>query len=76
MRVRRTKLMTEAGPNRVVSHVDGTLAVYPEWSGYDGKPAWKRETEEDQRTAGGPGIFSRMGLASDLERWLNGGKAL
>ncbi len=76
MRVRRTKLMTKAGPYRVVSRVDGTLVVYPEWSMYDGKPAWKRETEEDQWNAGGPGFFSRMALADDLERWLNGGKAL
>ncbi len=75
MRVRRTRLMRDAGPYKVVSNYDGTLVVYPEWSMYDGKPAWKRETEEDQRNAGGHGFFSRMGLAADLERWLNGGEA-
>ena len=70
-RIRRTALMKRAGPYRVVSHLGGLLSVYPHWLGMDGKPSWRRETEADAMEAGGPGVFSRMGLAYDVQRWLN-----
>lgn len=70
-RVRRTALMRQAGPYVVKSHVNGVLAVYPQWAELYGKPSWMRETEEDRMEAGGPGIFSRMGIADDIQRFLN-----
>ena len=75
MRVRRTKLLRDAGPYRVVSCVDGTLHVYPEWSGYKEGAAWKAAEADTKWEGGGPGFLTRMALASDLERWLNRGNA-
>lgn len=60
--MRRSAHMKRSGPYRVESCSDGTLTVYPRW------PQFRTWTEED---GGGPGLFSRMGLAHDLERWLN-----
>ena len=70
-RVRRNALMRRAGPYIVRSHSNGLLSVYPHWAGMHGKPGWLRETEADEAEAGGPGVFSRMGLADSLEKWLN-----
>ena len=71
-RVRRTAVMRDAGPFKVQSHLGGTLHVFPSWSGLYGKPGWRRRTDKDEATAGGPGFFSRMGLAEHVERFLNG----
>ena len=50
--------MKRAGPYKVVSASNGTLHVVP---------SWPLDTGEDT----GPGVFSRMGLAHDLESYLN-----
>lgn len=70
-RVRRTALMRHAGPYVVKSHSNGLLSVYPQWADLYGKPSWMRETEEDHMEAGGPGLFSRLGIADDIQRFLN-----
>ena len=70
-RVRRTALLREGGPYRVISLVDGSLSVWATWANDYGKPAWRRRDQADQETAGGPGMFSRVALADHLERWLN-----
>jgi len=58
---RRTGLMRRAGPYQVISRANGALAVYPEWPDrYNFEEGW-----------GGPGLFSRSGLAYDLQQWLN-----
>ena len=67
-------LIKRAGPYSVHSKPDGSLAVYPQWSGLDGKPGWRRTNPQDEEKAGGPGIFSRMVLAHDVEDQLNGQK--
>ena len=74
-RARRTALMRKAGPYKVESLVDGTLMVSPDWSAYPGKPGWRRETQDDENEAGGPGLFSRLGLANDVQDFLNGYKS-
>ena len=61
----------DGGPYRVKSLVDGKLTLSPHWSALPGKPGWLRQTDEDEDIAGGPGIFSRLALASDVERLLN-----
>ena len=60
--VRRSKLLREAGPYRVESLASGILVVTPRW------PQFRAYTEDD---GGGPGVFSRLQVADDLERWLN-----
>ena len=66
-RVRRTALIRDSGPYVVKSRAHGVLNVYPAW------PQFPEYNDED---GGGPGVLSRLALADDLERWLNGGKAL
>lgn len=61
---RRTALMRKAGPYKVTSCADGSLIVEPGWPEYP--PAVERAIH-----GGGPGPFTRMGLAADLEAWLN-----
>lgn len=65
MRARRTKLMRDAGPYRVLSCADGSLRIEPDWPG---------EEYFDEETGGGPGLFTRMALADHVERFLNGGR--
>lgn len=60
--MRRPHWVKKSGPYKVSSHADGTLTVYPAW------PQFQEWTEED---GGGPGLFSRTGLAHDLQNWLN-----
>jgi len=55
-RARRTALMKRAGPYAVASRADGSLIVTPAWP-LDSDP--------------GPGLSSRMGLADDVEAFLN-----
>ena len=59
---RCTKLMKDAGPYKVQSCSDGSLKVYPDW------PQFPKYNDED---GGGPGMLSRLGLAHDLEQFLN-----
>lgn len=61
-RARRTALMRQSGPYQVESTIGGQLVIVPKWSQV---PVW---TEED---GGGPGLFSRLALAADLQAWLN-----
>ncbi len=67
--------MRDAGPYRVLSSSDGTLKVYPEWHEYPGIPSWQygelHDGDYSEWPGGGPGMFSRMGLAHDLQRYLN-----
>ena len=60
--VRKPASVRRAGPYQVSSRADGTLIVTPAW------PNFRPYTPED---GGGPGVFSRLGLAHDFERWLN-----
>lgn len=60
--MRRPSLVRRSGPYRVISLSDGKLQLTPAWPQF---PKW---TPED---GGGPGLLSRLGLADDLERWLN-----
>ena len=69
-----TDLIRRAGPYSVHSKPDGTLTVYPQWSGFDAEPAWRRTDPQNEETAGSPSIFSRMVLAHDVEDQLNGHK--
>ena len=64
MTARRTKFMKESGPYRVLSCADGSLRVTPEWPQ---DPPWS----EDE--GGGPGLFSRLQLAAEIEEFLNVG---
>ena len=54
--------MRRAGPYVVKSRANGTLEVTPRW------PDFPVYNDDD---GGGPGLFSRMQLAHDLEAWLN-----
>ena len=63
MPARRTDLLRREGPFWVTSLVNGTLVVYPAWA-FCGR--W--EVEE----GGGPGIFTRMELALEVQAFLNG----
>ena len=63
--------MRDAGPYKVQSHSDGSVRIYPGWSEWDGLPGWLRSTPEEHDAAGGPGLFSRMALADQLQAWLN-----
>jgi len=63
--MRRPTFIRESGPYKVVSCADGTLSVKPTW------PQFQPWNEED---GGGPGLFSRMALAANLQRWLNATK--
>lgn len=55
--------MRQSGPYKVESCADGTLVVSPAWDQY---PEWTMEE------GGGPGLLSRMALASQIERFLTG----
>lgn len=61
----------KVGPFKVESHADGHFRIYPDWSGYQGEPAWKRKGTAAEDDCG-PGVLARMGFAEDLEEWLNG----
>jgi len=52
----------KSGPYKVTSQLDGTLIVYP---------AWHQFLEWRPETGGGPGLFSRLALAAELQEWLN-----
>lgn len=60
--LRRPSIVKESGPYRCVSYADGRIEV---------KPTWPQYPPYDPEHGGGPGIFGRMGLARELERWLN-----
>jgi len=60
--MRRPSWVKRSGPYKVVSLANGELTVTPTWPQY---PPWN---EED---GGGPGLWGRLGLAGDLEKWLN-----
>ena len=60
-RAKRTALMKRAGPYAVASRADGSLIV---------TPAWPLDSDPDGDR--GPGLSSRMGLAADVEAFLNG----
>lgn len=60
--MRRTAMLKRAGPYKVASSVDGVMHVTPAWPDF---PPF------DVKEGGGPGMFSRMRLAADLERFLN-----
>ncbi len=60
--VRRPRSVREAGPYKVHSCSDGTLTIEPAW------PKFRPWTAEE---GGGPGVYSRMVLAVDLQAWLN-----
>ena len=60
-KARRSALMKRAGPYLVTSNFNGMLTIYPEWP----------DTYNYEEDWGGPGIFSRAGLAADLQNWLN-----
>ena len=62
--MRRPDWVKKAGPFRCVSLANGHILISPAWSQYE-----KEWTLEE---GGGPGFGGRMGLAADLERWLNG----
>ena len=62
--MRRPTAVKNAGPYTVDSRADGAMVVSPAWPQF---PKW---TPED---GGGPGVTSRVFLASELERWLNDG---
>ena len=62
--MRRPAMVRQSGPYKVDSVADGTMIVTPSWPQC---PAWRKGE------GGGPGLFSRLGLAADLERWLNAG---
>ena len=66
------KYIRHSGPYKVVSNIDGTLTIYPDWHTIRGKPGWKREGEADEEAAGGPGLLDRTGFAEMLEEWFNG----
>lgn len=53
----------ESGPYRVQSLSDGSLRITPAW------PQFPEYTDED---GGGPGLLSRMALAGDISKLLNG----
>lgn len=59
MTARRTKLIKESGPYKVVSRADGTFLVTPDWPGYYGGN-WG-------------GVLTRMELAREIEEFLNVG---
>lgn len=58
--VKRARMVKKSGPYKVLARADGSLVVIPAW------PQFPKADE-----GGGPGFISRMGLAEDLERWLN-----
>lgn len=60
---RRTALIRKAGPYKVESLANGEIRVCPTWPEYPGY------TEHEN----GPGLFTRMDLAEDLQKWLNSG---
>ena len=65
MSARYTKLMLDAGPYEVWSRANGELMVRPRWTQFS--PSFD---DDDERS---PGLLSRMQLARDIERFLNGG---
>lgn len=61
--MRRPSWIRKSGPYRCVSMVNGYIVVKPSWPQYG--PVWH------EKDGGGPGMLGRMGLADELERWLN-----
>lgn len=59
---RRPSFVTKCGPYVVRSCADGSLEVTPSW------PQFPPYNDED---GGGPGLFSRVHLAAELQAWLN-----
>ena len=72
---RGSKLMRDAGPYRVKSLADGRFMVYPEWSCYPEGASWKADAAHEVWEGGGPGVVSRMSLATEMERFLNARRA-
>jgi hypothetical protein len=62
--MRRPDSVKKAGPFRCASLANGHILISPAWSQYS--------TEWTLEEGGGPSFGGRMGLADDLERWLNG----
>ena len=52
----------ESGPYRAASNADGTILIIPAW------PQFSKYNPEE---GGGPGLFSRIALAKDIEELLN-----
>lgn len=63
MRARRTALLKLSGPYEVKSLANGELRVSPAWSQF------RPYTEAD---GGGPGVLSRLALATQVQNFLNG----
>ena len=61
---RRTKFIKESGPYWLVSLSNGEIMIRPEWSQF---PEWNEEE------GGGPGVFSRIRLADEIQDFLNVG---
>lgn len=63
--MRRTTLIRNSGPYKVNSCANGEVRMHPQWPQY--RP-WTA------KTGGGPGLLTRLSLAAEIERLLNGGK--
>ena len=55
-------LLQESGPYKVESRADGTVLVTPSW------PQFPPYSEDE---GGGPGMFSRLGLADEIRALIN-----
>ncbi len=61
--MRKPSWVRKSGPFECISYVNGYIMVKPSWPQYGA--VWEMDK------GGGPGIFGRMGLAANLEKWLN-----
>ena len=72
--MKQIKTVKQAGPYHVTSHSQGTgmvyFMVYPAFPEYD-HDDFKWAESRYKRDGGGPGIFTSIGTAEELERFLN-----
>ena len=61
--MRKPSWVKKSGPYTCVSLSNGSIVVKPSWPQYG--HVW------NEKDGGGPGLSGRMGLAGDLEAWLN-----
>ena len=61
--MRRPSVVRQSGPFFCQSLANGHILIKPAWSQYE--RVWNLEE------GGGPGIFTRMELARELQYWLN-----
>ena len=61
--MRKPAWVRKSGPFQCLSLANGYILVRPSWPQYGA--VWRLEE------GGGPGFSGRMGLAGDLEKWLN-----